>query len=77
MDFQNYFVYGELNKNNLKSIWNNSIITEFRKMHLNGKVKNTLCENCCENKFKECEALTYEFSCKINFKDWRKNGKII
>lgn len=77
MDFQNYFVYGDLNKNNLKSIWNNSIITEFRKMHLNGKVKNTLCENCCENKFKECEALTYEFSCKINFKDWRKNGKII
>ena len=77
MDFQNYFVYGDLNKNNLKSIWNNSIITEFRKMHLNGKVKNTLCENCCENKFKECETLTYEFSCKINFKDWRKNGKII
>lgn len=77
MDFQNYLVYGDLNKDNLKDIWNNDVINDFREKQLNKKVENTICENCCSNKFKDCEALLQDFSCKIDFGDWRKNGKII
>lgn len=77
MDFQNYLVYGDLNKDSLKDIWNNNVINGFREKQLNEKVENTICANCYQNKFKECEALLQHLSCKIDFEDWRKNGKII
>lgn len=75
MDFQNYLVYGNLNRENLEDIWNNKIITDFRKKQLNGKVENTICENCYQNKFKECEALLKESSCRIDFENWKKVKK--
>lgn len=45
-DFQNYLVYANLNKDSLKNAWNNEIITELRKQHINGCLKNNLCYNC-------------------------------
>lgn len=71
MDFQNYLTYGDLNKENMQDIWNNSIIKSFREKQLNGNIGNTICENCYNNKFKKCDAILEKLSCKINFDDWR------
>ncbi len=62
MDFENLLTYADLNKVSLKDAWNNFIITELRKKHINKDVSNTICENCIYNSTKKpvpmCDNLT-------------------
>lgn len=48
-DFQNYLVYADLNKMSLKEAWYSDIITDLRKQHISGNLKNNLCSNCIFN----------------------------
>lgn len=50
MDFENMLVYADLNKDSLKNSWNNEIIKNLRKKHLNNDINNTICNNCINNK---------------------------
>ena len=72
MDFQNYLVYGNLNEKKLQDIWNNDVIQELRKKHLNGKIEDTICKNCIDNKFEPCKPLMERYSCGVEFDKWRK-----
>lgn len=72
MDFQNYLVYGNLNEKKLQDIWNNDVIQELRKKHLNGKIEDTICKNCIDNKFEQCKPLIERYSCNVEFDKWRK-----
>lgn len=72
MDFQNYLVYGNLNEKKLQDIWNNDLIQELRKKHLNGKIEDIICKNCIDNKFEQCKPLMESYSCKVEFDKWRK-----
>lgn len=45
-DFQNYFVYADLNKETIREAWTNPYITKLRKEHIEGKIKGTPCETC-------------------------------
>lgn len=72
MDFQNYLVYGNLNEKKLQDIWNNDVIQELRRKHLNGKIEDTICKNCIDNKFEQCKPLMECYSCNVEFDKWRK-----
>lgn len=76
MDFQNYLVYGNLNKGKISDIWNNEVIQKLREKHLNGKIDNILCKNCIENKFEKCKPLLRKYASEINFDEWRKYENI-
>lgn len=45
-DFQNYFVYADLNKTSIKEAWHNEAITELRKKHLEKNVAGLPCVQC-------------------------------
>lgn len=72
MDFQNYLVYGNLNEKKLQDIWNNDVIQKLRRKHLNGKIEDTICKNCIDNKFEQCKPLMECYSCNVEFDKWRK-----
>ena len=48
LHFKIPFIDNIANKVSLKDAWNNSIITELRKKHINKDVSNTICENCID-----------------------------
>ncbi len=70
MDFQNYLVYGDLNKDCLENIWNNNLIKKFRQLQMSGKLEKTICNNCINNTFDKCEPLDEKYSKVINYKNW-------
>lgn len=45
-DFQNYFVYADLNKTSIREAWHNEVITELRKRHLEKNVTGLPCMQC-------------------------------
>lgn len=45
-DFQNYFVYADLNKTTIKEAWHNDCITSLRKRHLEKKIAELPCAQC-------------------------------
>ena len=45
-DFQNYFVYADLNNTSIKDAWHNEVITELRRKHLEKKVAGLPCVQC-------------------------------
>lgn len=45
-DFQNYLAFADLKKEKLIDAWNNKIITDLRKQHICGCLKNNMCYNC-------------------------------
>ena len=49
-DFQNYFVYADLNKESLRASWNNEYITKLRKRHLEGEIEGMPCVSCVASK---------------------------
>lgn len=65
-DFQNYLAYANLNKMSLKEAWYSSIITDLRKQHISGKLKNNLCYNCIYNSLKVPEPLKDDLATKFN-----------
>jgi len=56
--------YADLNENTLKDAWNNNIIDKFRKKHIDGDVKNTICQNCIFNSLEKPEPLNRDL-CNI------------
>lgn len=65
-DFQNYLVYGDLNKESIAEAWHNETIVEFRRKHLEGNVKGTLCDNCIRNIKDKPLPLLDEFATDFN-----------
>lgn len=66
-DFQNYLVYGDLNKESIAEAWHNETIVEFRRKHLEGNVAGTLCDNCIKSiKDKPLPLLS---NCAIDFNE--------
>ncbi len=45
-DFQNYFIYADLNQTTLKEAWHCEKITELRQKHLEGDIEGTPCVSC-------------------------------
>lgn len=45
-DFQNYFVYADLNKTSIKAAWHNDKITQLRQKHLNNNISELPCMQC-------------------------------
>ena len=50
LDFENLLAYSDLRTELLKDAWNNTVITEMRKKHLNKNIDGTLCHNCLYGK---------------------------
>jgi len=50
VDYENDLVYADLNKISLKKAWNNDIISNMRKRHVDQKLQGTLCHNCLYGK---------------------------
>lgn len=65
MDFQNYLAYADLNKVSVKEAWNNSLITNIRKMHLQNNLNKTICSNCISGKFKNVEPICENLATKL------------
>ena len=65
MDFQNYLAYADLNKVSVKEAWNNSLITNIRKMHLQNNLNQTICSNCIRGKFKNVEPICENLATKL------------
>lgn len=45
-DFQNYFVFADLNRESIREAWTNETITRLRREHLMGEIGGTPCESC-------------------------------
>lgn len=46
MDTNNYLAYADLHEQDLKTAWNNAVITELRNRHMSNDLKGSLCFNC-------------------------------
>lgn len=64
-DYQNYFVYADLNKTTIKEAWHNEIITDLRKRHIEGSVDGLPCGTCVYGKKGKWVALMPEYASKI------------
>ena len=45
-DFQNYFIYADLNTTSIKEAWHCDVIKKLRKRHLNGDITGSPCISC-------------------------------
>lgn len=61
-DFQNYFVYADLNQTSIKEAWHNEKITELRKRHLNGDIEGMPCKACALGKLEHWIPLTEDYA---------------
>ena len=61
-DFQNYFVYADLNRENIAEAWCNETITRLRQNHLDKKIKGTPCETCISGNIIQWKALREEYA---------------
>lgn len=61
-DFQNYLVYADLNQTSLKDAWNNEVITNLRKSHLEGKIDGLPCVTCAYGKKTEWHPLIEKYA---------------
>ena len=50
VDYENNLVYADLNKTSLKDAWNNSLMKEMRRRHIDRNLKGALCHNCVYGK---------------------------
>ena len=61
-DFQNYFVYADLNRDSLREAWNNEYITKLRKRHLKGDIEGMPCVSCVAARKCKWEPLREEYA---------------
>jgi hypothetical protein len=61
-DFQNFFVYADLNKESIKEAWHNETITRLREEHINRRIKGTPCETCVGGKQIKWKPLLEEYA---------------
>lgn len=56
-DYQNYFVYADLNKTTIKDAWHNDLITDLRRRHMEGNIKDLPCYTCVYGKINTWEPM--------------------
>ena len=61
-DFQNYFVYADLNHTTIKEAWHNEVITNLRRRHLEGEIEGSPCMTCAYGKMCDWEPLIEEYA---------------
>ncbi len=49
LDYQRYLIVGDLKNYSLKEIWMNDKYLDFRRRHIEGKIKGLICYNCINN----------------------------
>lgn len=77
MDVNNYLAYADLNKTDLKTAWNNDVITEFRNKHLNNAVEGSLCFNCIYGIKGQINPLVKEYATEITEKEILNSEEIV
>lgn len=65
-DYQNYLVYGNLNKMPLYKCWHNRTITRLRRQHLKHRLHRNLCRNCIYTTDKLPKPLNKNYAVKFN-----------
>ena len=55
--------------------WSSKEFVELRKKHLSGNLKNTLCDNCWNNKCEKVSPINEKLGVKINELEHSKNIK--
>lgn len=68
-DYQNYFVYADLNRTSIKDAWQNEVITDLRKRHIQGEVKGLPCEMCVYGKQNVWNPILPEYASTIRGKE--------
>lgn len=62
LDYQNALIVGDLRKNTLAEIWDGPVYREFRRRHLEGRTKGSICHNCIYNANEPVTPLMAEYS---------------
>jgi MoaA/NifB/PqqE/SkfB family radical SAM enzyme len=75
VDYQNYLTVADLNLVSVKEAWSSKEFVELRKKHLSGNLKNTLCDNCWNNKCEKVSPINEKLGVKINELEHSKNIK--
>lgn len=65
-DFQNYFIYADLNNTSLKDAWHCEKITELRKKHLDGDIEGTACASCVSRYIGKWTPVSEQWATKFN-----------
>lgn len=76
VDFQNYLVAADLNKESLKDAWNNLYACNLRERHLQHDLKGTMCFNCLNNCNEPVEPLRKEYATEVIMDKWDKSEEI-
>ena len=76
VDFQNYLIAADLNKESLKDAWNNQYAKSLREKHLQHDLKGTVCGNCWANCNERAEPLRKEYAALIDWDNWDNSGEI-
>lgn len=76
VDFQNYLVIADLNKETLKDAWNNPYARNLRARHLQHDLKGTMCFNCRNNCNEPVEPLRKEYATEVIMDKWDKSEEI-
>lgn len=77
IDFQNYLVVADLNKQELKEAWLNEEFINLRMRHLEDNLEGTLCYNCLYNVKEEVKPLISEFATNFNYENYTKKADIL
>lgn len=76
VDFQNYLVVADLNKESLKDAWNNQYAQELRRRHLNHNLDGTLCFNCINDCIESIKPLRQEYGVIFDSSSWDKSAEV-
>ena len=76
VDFQNYLVIADLNKESLKDAWNNRYACKLRAKHLQHDLKGTMCHNCWNNCYESVKPLRKEYATEVIMDKWDKSEEI-
>ncbi len=69
VDFQNYLVVADLNKQTLEEAWVSDNFIKIRKKHIAGNVSGTICSNCIYCRNDQVSPLSEEYATQFNFTD--------
>lgn len=76
VDFQNYLVIADLNKEGLKDAWNNEYARNLRQKHLQNNLEGTICFNCWNNCNEPVQPLRKEYATEVIMDKWDKSEEI-
>jgi MoaA/NifB/PqqE/SkfB family radical SAM enzyme len=68
VDYQNYLTVADLNLVSIRDAWFSKPFRNLRKMHIEKKLDNTLCDNCWNRKCENVKPIISKFATKLNMK---------